>query len=97
MTRRRKLIDDPVRPFQLKVGVAYRVVEENGDLVVREIGAAARSSKSSPLDRNYIKPFCAPFSRCEQNPCLFTVPTDISVQNPQSYVFLPAKTLARLH
>jgi hypothetical protein len=38
--RRRKLIDDPRRRFRLKVGVAYRVVEENGELVVREIGTA---------------------------------------------------------
>jgi hypothetical protein len=30
------MIDDPVRPFKLRMCVAYRVVEENGELVVRE-------------------------------------------------------------
>jgi hypothetical protein len=25
--RRRKLIDDPRRPFRIKIGVAYRIVE----------------------------------------------------------------------
>jgi hypothetical protein len=34
-TRRRRMIDDPRRPHRLKVGVAYRVIEENGELVVR--------------------------------------------------------------
>jgi hypothetical protein len=37
MTRcARKLIDDPRRPFRLKPGVRYRVVEEEGRLIIRQ-------------------------------------------------------------
>jgi hypothetical protein len=49
MTRRTNhIIDDPLRPFRLKVGIAYRVVEENGELVVRGIGAAGKAKKPWP-------------------------------------------------
>jgi hypothetical protein len=34
---RRKMIDDPRRPFRLRVGVPYRVEKVDGELAVRAI------------------------------------------------------------
>jgi hypothetical protein len=39
MTRRARMIDDPVRPFRMKIGVAYHVVELDGELAVKPISS----------------------------------------------------------
>jgi hypothetical protein len=36
------VIDDPVKPYRLRVGVAYRVVEIEGELVVRKTSTTSR-------------------------------------------------------
>jgi hypothetical protein len=38
-TCRHRIIDDPRRPFRLRIGVAYRVVEEDTRLVIRPASA----------------------------------------------------------
>lgn len=52
MTRRSHMIDDSVQPFRLKPGVRYRVVEENGELVVRtaskRCGAPPKKTRRMP-------------------------------------------------
>jgi hypothetical protein len=56
MTRRRKLIEDPRGPHRLRVGVAYRVVEESGNPVVRPTATAVTTRPQSFCDGRHNPP-----------------------------------------
>lgn len=66
--RTRRIIDDPVRPFRMKVGVAYQVVETDGELVVRPT-ASARAERAGPAQCALAEPTPAPV---QQRPPLGT-------------------------